>query len=124
MVNKKFKIGEVEITKLDKDYKIVKGEIEQVIDYDLIYGISRFVLNDLINEKDMQIETYKNAQFVFAELETQRQKTEKENEKLVKKCEELQQRYYSFIEDFRKVSMALVENIKKQEFEIIREEYD
>lgn len=111
MAKNEFKIGEVTIIKGENEYKIIKGEINQVIDANLLYGISRFVLADLIEEKEAEIATLRNAQYAFTELEIQRKRCEKENAKLKEKCEDFEQMYNGFIHDYRRVTNALLDRL-------------
>jgi hypothetical protein len=111
MKKSEFKIGEVTIIKGDNEYKIIKGDNEQVVDGNLLYGISRFVLLDLIEEKEAEIATLRNLQYTFTELEIQRKRCEKENAKLQEKCEDLEQRYNGFIHDYRRVTNALLDRL-------------
>ena len=111
MAKNEFKIGDIRILRNETDYRIVKGEIIQDVSADLMNGIARFVLLEFIEAKDKEITALQNAQYAFSEVERVRRHTEKEKEIIAEKCVELQEKYDSFVADYRRVTNALLDQL-------------
>lgn len=111
MAKNEFKIGDIKILRNETDYRIVKGEIIQDVSADLMNGIARFVLLEFIEAKDKEITALQNAQYAFSEVERVCRHTEKEKEIIAEKCVELQEKYDSFISDYRRVTNALLDQL-------------
>lgn len=111
MAKNEFKIGDVKIIRNDTDYRIVKGEIIQDVSADLLNGIARFVLLEFIEAKDKEITVLQNAQYAFSEVERKCRYIENEKRVIEEKCVELQEKYDSFIADYRRVTNALLDQL-------------